>query len=97
MNSFSGISRKRDNFLKLFDRMNDEKKKKNLMLIIDFSRTWSSHVPFSSQLSTTDKLTVGLPSRRANTSTDTSDDVGESVSCIYILNECTNSFFFSNY
>ncbi len=55
-------------------------------------RTLSSNAPFSSHLTTSEKLNVVSPHRRANTSTDDSDDVGERVSytevyvCVYMYN-----------
>lgn len=49
-------------------------------MLLFISRTWSSHVPFSSHLTLSDKLMVNLSTRRANTSADNIDHVSEHVS-----------------
>jgi len=63
---------------------NQEKSISKLIDFIFLYRTWTSHVPFSSHLTTSDKLTVTSPTRRANTSTQSPDDVSERVSCTLI-------------
>jgi len=64
--------------------LRDNQWNEELIPFICIYRTWASHTSLGSELTTSHKLAVVSLNRRANTSTQYSDDVGARVSCFRV-------------